>query len=382
MYRQSLPILLLLSLSSAAIAIDASSRIDAVALYPSGAIVTRVASVTLPAGTSTVRFTGLVNGLDPERIQLRAVAGDVEVGQVRIASEQQRDAFNAEIERLNAEIRTAEQRIVVIDDAVKSAELRLKFLDGLAQGYSKEAWYGSAQGAADINSWRQALALLESASSDAYAEIRKQKASRPDAERDLSVLQRELITMRGGTLSSTVLEVSLRAERAVSTELRLEYFQNGATWSPQYEARLDSDAGRLRLVQQASVEQHTDEAWNNISLSLSTSDPSGELSPGDLRPEFLDLYDPPAAAPALSQILASGVTADAMEKLAVTANREVTARVGNYAVTYEIPGRVSVANGSDEKQFFDVSSFDAEVNLVTRVIPRKGERAYLAARFV
>lgn len=383
MCRQSLPLLLLLSLSTSAFAIEASSRIDAVSLYPSGAVVTRVASVSLPAGISTIRFTGLVNGLDPERIQLQADAGDVELGQVRIASEQQRDAFNAEVERLNAEIRAVEQRIVVIDDAVKSAELRLRFLDGMAQGYSKEAWHGSAQGAADIDSWRQALALLESESGTAYAEIRKQKVLRTDAERDLSVLQRELITMRGGALSSTVLEVSVRAARALNTELRLEYFQNSATWSPQYEARLDSDAGQLRLIQQAIVEQRTDEAWNNVSLSLSTSDPSGALSPGEFRPEFLDLYEPAPAAPEFSRLQkSSGVSADAMEEALVSANKVVNARVGNYAVTYEIPGRVSVANGGDEKQSFDVSSFDASVDLVTRVIPRNGERAYLAARFV
>ncbi|MEQ8207884.1 MAG: mucoidy inhibitor MuiA family protein, partial [Woeseia sp.] len=288
MKRSALLLLAFLMLHTSAFAVVVQSRIDAVAVYPSGAVVTRVARVDLPAGTSMVRLTGLVNDLDPDQVQLQAVAANVELGQIRIDREQQRDAFNAEIDSLNADIAALQERIAGIDDAIKSAELRLKFLDGLAAGYSKEAWLGSAQGAADINSWRQALALLESASSDAYTSIREQKAARAAAERDLSLLQRNLVSKRGGALSSTVLEVTVRAATATTTELRLDYFQGDAAWRSQYEARLDSNTGTLRLTQQAVIEQGTDESWSNVALSLSTSDPSGDLEPGGLDPEFLD----------------------------------------------------------------------------------------------
>ncbi|ANO51161.1 mucoidy inhibitor MuiA family protein [Woeseia oceani] len=372
----------LMILHTSAFALDVTSRIDAVAVYPSGAVVTRVASVALPAGTSTIRLTGLVNDLDPEQIRLQAVAANVELGQIRIDREEQRDAFNAEIDSLNTEIAALQERIASIDDAVKSAELRLKFLDGLAAGYSKEAWHGSAQGTADINSWRQALALLESASGDAYATVREQKAARTAAERELSLLQRNLASKRGGALSSTVLEVSLRAASATSTELRLDYFQDDASWRSQYEARLDSNAGTLRLTQQAVIEQGTDESWSNVMLSLSTSDPSGDLEPGSLDPEFLDIYEPPApSAPARSRLQQLGAMADSMEEMLV-ASEKVTSRVGNYAVTYDVPGRVSVSNNSDETQSFDVTAFDTAVKLVTRIVPRNGDQAYLAARFL
>ncbi|MEX0708408.1 MAG: mucoidy inhibitor MuiA family protein [Woeseia sp.] len=374
--------LTILVVASPAFAVDATSRIDAVTVYPSGAAITRIATVALPGGTTKVRLTGLVNNLDPNRIRVETGSGDVTIGQVRFARQQQREAFNADIERLNAEIREVESRIGAIDDAVKSAELRLKFLDGLTQGYAKEAWAGGARGTADVGSWREALSLLQTASADAYAEIRNQNAARTEAERDLSVLQRELAELSGGSMATSVVELSLRAPRALTTELRLHYFQNNARWMPQYEARLDSDTAELTLIQQAMVYQRTDEAWQDVSLSLSTSDPSGALEPGTLSSEFLDLRDPMPQAPqraAMNKLQMAN--SDSVEEVAVTGARGVPAQIGNYAVTYTVPGRVSVANNADDAQALDLDSFDFDVGLVTRIMPRRSEQAYLAARF-
>ena len=51
-------------------------------------------------------------------------------------------------------------------------------------------------------------------------------------------------------------------------------------------------------------------------------------------------------------------------------------------MTYDLPGRISVSNASDESQSFDVNTFNTGVNLVSRIVPRNGDQAYLAARFV
>lgn len=381
MQRLLFGLLSLTAIAGSAFALDATSRIDRVALYPSGATITRVASLELPAGTTTVRLAGLVSGLDPDELRVHASADDVVVGQVQFARAERRDAFNAEVDRLDGEIRDVEARISTIDDAIRSEELEIRFLESLAEGYAKEAWHGGAQGAADVGSWREALALLESASGDAYAEIRRQKASRTEAERDLSVLERELESLRGGARASSVLEVTLRSPRALSTELRLDYFQAGAQWTPQYEVRLDSESARLELIRQAEVAQGTDEAWNGVALSLSTSDPSGRLEPGTVGSEFLDLAEPQTAAVRQRTQQLAGAPAADLEEVTVAGARGARMQIGNFAVTYEIPGRVTVSNDADEAHAFDIDTMTFDVELVTRVVPRHGEEAFLAARF-
>ena len=83
----------------------------------------------------------------------------------------------------------------------------------------------------------------------------------------------------------------------MTTEIRIRYYQADAYWSPVYEARLDSDTGALQLLKQASVRQQTDEDWTNVALTLSTSEPTGDLAAPRLRSQFLDLREPvPAAA--------------------------------------------------------------------------------------
>ncbi len=372
-----------LALPIDALGVDVVSRVAEVTVYPSGAAVTRIAAAELPAGTTILRLPGLVSDIDPQTLRASVDSAGVRLGRVRIGREQQRAAFNAEIERLNDEIRAAETRLAVIDDAIKSAELRLKFLDGLAQGYAKEAWLGGARGSADVASWRQALELLDTGSDDAYAEIRRERERRAEVERDLSVLRRELADLRGGALASSYVEFAVTAERATTAEVRLEYFQRSAFWRPQYEARLDSDAARLSLVQQALVGQQTDEAWTDVALSLSTSDPSGQLEAAEVDSEFLDLAAAVPVAPAAPRAMMkdSGLAAAALEEIAVTA-AAVTATLGNFAVTYDIPGRVTVPNDADESQTYDIETLGTDVELVTRVVPRDSERAFLTAGFV
>jgi len=383
MPRITLLALAALFLPAAAAAIDVASRVDQVTVYPRGATVTRVAAIELPAGATTITLAGLPDNLDPSLLRAAVDADGVALGALRYGREQRREAQNADIERLNAAIREVESRIAAIDDRIRSEELKLKFLDSLAQGYAKEVWADGARGSADVATWREALGLLESGSSEAYAAIREQRGRRAEAERDLSVLQRELADLRGGALASSFVEVAVSAARAADTSLRLTYFQPSATWRPVYEARLDSEAAGLLLIQQAEVLQQSPEAWTDVALSLSTSDPGGALAPGEIESEFLDLADPAAASSPARKIRSSEAAALApaagdLEEVVVTG--APAPRIGNFAVTFDVPGRVTVSNEADEARSYDIGTLRSAVELVTRVRPRESRSAFLAAR--
>ncbi len=63
--------------------IDASSHIDTVTVFPDGAMVTRLADVTLPAGDSTLLIKGLPAVLDPASVRVEAIAdGALAIGAV------------------------------------------------------------------------------------------------------------------------------------------------------------------------------------------------------------------------------------------------------------------------------------------------------------
>lgn len=384
MIFRSIASIAIMSIASLTHAIDVSSRIDRVIVYPEGATVSRIASVDLSAGLNNVRLTGLVESIDMASLRLEVTDAAVEVGQVRLDTEQQRAAYNEQVENLRAEIDALTLRITAIDDNSNAARLRLKFLDGLAQGYAKEAWLEGSRGSASVDSLRAALDLLQSGADDANQLIRENNAQKANLSKDLSLLNRRLEELRGGGLAMSVVEVTLNARVTTRTDIRLLYAQAAASWSPRYEARLDSNTGNLQLAQQADVYQQTDEDWANVRMVLSTSTPSGALVAPDLQSQFLDIYEPrpenlfSARAPAS----AKWADEDAMllEEVVVSGARPARIDAGNFAVNYEVPGRVSVSNTVDDAIVVDLAMQQLAAELVTQVVPRESDQAFLAAR--
>ena len=360
-----------------------SSKIDAVVIYGSGATVTRLTEVPVKAGNNQVQFTGLSTQIDPRRFQLEVIGDGVQPGQIRFDEVQQTDAYSARVQALQRAIDEQQAIGSAIADAIETARLELKFLDGIAAGYAKEAWGVAARGQADVSSWRGALQVLAEGSESARSNIRKKEREQREAEKELSRLQRELDATRGRRAESLNVAVVLRAERAGTVQVKLHYFMDQAYWSPQYEARLDSEAGTLNLLQKAVVAQTTDEDWPNARLTLSTSQPSAELIAPDVGSEFIDLLEvlrpEPRRFAQRITMESQAALGDMVEEISV-AGSKVQRNLGAYAVSYTVPGRVSVANHADEDQVFDLQRLQFEPQLITRVAPRSSSAAFLTAR--
>lgn len=375
---------LLATLPALATADDLRSRVDAVTVYPFGATVTRVATVTLAAGVTDLRMTGLVRSIDANNLQVEVAGDGIQIGQVSFGAEQQREEFNEDIVALQADIHALNRQITEIDDASNAAKLRLTFLEGIAQGYAKEASVEGGRGTADVNTWRAALELIQTETVSANRMIRDNEDEKVELLKDLSVMKRNLAQLRGDTLATAVVEFSVNAPRALDTEIRLHYFQEIARWAPRYEARLDSNDGTLRLTQQAEVYQETDEDWSDVQLVLSTSRPSGQLVAPELRSEFLDIAEPapaPARQRSTAHLMQQADMDAPLEEIVVTGSPP-RAQVGSFAVNYEVPGRTSISNATDDAVTVELSRLTFDTDLVTQVVPRRSTQAFLAARFV
>ena len=363
-----------------------ASRVDAVTVYPSGATVTRIADVVLTAGRNDLHFGDLSVGLDRDRIQVEVLGDGVDLGHIRWREVVQREAVDAAVRNLQAQIDALQSRLVEIDDSISTAELKWQFLQGIAQGYAKESWFEGARGQADIESWRGAMAVLEEGGADARAVIRANRQQRTQVERELSEKQRELQQLQGQQRVSLELQVALTAARAQPVQVLLHYYQAQAGWFPQTTVRVDSESGDLRLLQQAQVRQQTDEVWDDVALTLSTSEPTGTMQAPDVPSQFLELRDPANPAPlgADAAKLRPLSTARVLEELVMepVAAPSPGAKIGAYAVSYSVAGRVDVDNRAETAGTFEISSQRFVAELITRVVPRISQTAYLMAKFV
>ena len=364
------------------------SRISAVTVYQRGAWVTRQARVTLVAGQQKLIFADLSAAINQQQLQVGLADNNgqtpngVRLGQVQLEDVQQREAFNAQVSALQNKIDAVNLQVSGYEDAKQTAQLKLRFLDGIAQGYAKESWFEGARGNVDISSWRSALTVLDEGASQARADIRTNNEAIREAQQTLSQLKREMQTLRGKQRVSSTVSVALQADTPQSVVVSLRYFQNNASWSPLYTAYLDSERPQLRLIQQAQVSQQTDEDWRGVNLTLSTSVPSGALAAPPVRSEFLDLRDP------LERLSRMSGTAPRSAKLAVSEAQiqmdQAAApqpEVGRYSVTYRVPGEVTVSNDTDHKSNFDLAQLEFTPELVTRIVPRLSADTFLVAKF-
>ena len=158
------------------------SRIDAVTVYARGADVTRVARVSLAPGANAVVLEGLPGNIDLSRVTATVEDETVELRSIRLDVREQREAFDADVRRLQAEITQAQDAIAEIDDEIAAAELQLRFLEGLAQEYARDERREAAAGQADIASWRQAMDSIGSGASAAMEQIRNARKLRREEE--------------------------------------------------------------------------------------------------------------------------------------------------------------------------------------------------------
>ena len=355
------------------------SRIDAVTVYPRGAEVTRVARITLTPGSNTVVLDGFPGDISLGRIQARVDEDAVEVRSIRMDVREQREAYDAEVRRLEEAITAAKDAIAAINDEIAAAELQLKFLEGLAQGYASKERTEAAAGRADIASWQQALDSIGRGARGAMERARNARISRRDVEKDLSVLERELEHKRDRRADSARLLVSLASPSALETSLRVTYFQRQAQWRSTYAAYLDTAASELLLTHEAQISQTTSEDWQDVELTLSTGNPGGAMRAPEQDSEFLDLRDPRSAESAAGSgreyVFRQSLD---LEEIVVTG---ASVRPNRYAVIYQASERADVANNADQEQAVPLTGYRFMVALVTRTTPRKNARAYLTARF-
>ena len=281
--------------------IDLEAPIKEVTVFADRALVLRSGRIELEIGEHELRVNNLPQFL---RDSLRA-AGRGSEG-IRILNVDITTAFRSrppeaevitlqdELERLTQNQQLLEARRSALNDRRQwlraLGEQSRDFAKGLAQGQMKP------QDCADFFSFaaNQALQDAEAAQS-VEAELKH-------VQQEVEAKKRELAQVQGHILPdrlAAVVTVSLA--EAGEFELELSYLVIGASWSPQYDVRVqmtdEKGSGEVELTYVGVVQQSTGERWENVGLSLSTARPSLAAVLPELDPWYLNVYTPPLPVP-------------------------------------------------------------------------------------
>lgn len=369
----------------------ADSRLDAVTVFPSEAEIVRRGRVTVEPGEHIVRIAGLPANLDPASVRVQAEAAfGLDIGTVDLRHVETTPLPVAERTEIERQIAALEAERAVAEDARAVGEARLRMAERLAAAGGPGVADGVREGRFDPQALRVVIAAAAAEQEAAYAAIRGAKARVRDLDIDIARLRAKLETKPDAAAPTVSASIAVTSRGAGPVDLRLEYRIAGAGWTPVYEARLVTTAGKpsLAFALRANVEQDTGEDWRDVALTLSTTQPARGTDAGTL-PVVVGRFGPPPRPP---MPLAAPAPAAPMAKRALDAEiamapqvqpaREIGADLvqAGALVTYRVPGRVAVASGGEVKTL-KVAEERVEPTVSLRVVPKLAPTAYLGASF-
>lgn len=259
--------------------IEAPTSVERVTLFIDGAQVTRTCEATLPAGVSTLLFRGLSHHLDEKSLRINAH------GPFTVASVERRFGYADSVARTERQTRLGE--------ALREAEGALRRLDAACEVIDAEEELlrtnCSAGGGAALSAARELTAFY----AERLGELKRRRIALDDERRTLTErrqsLQRELAQVGGrDDLPMSEVEVRVEAPAPCRARFALTYYVRHAGWFPSYDLRSEGLSHPVELVYKAHVFQHTGERWDDVALTLSSSDPSlGSVAP-QLKTYWLD----------------------------------------------------------------------------------------------
>jgi uncharacterized protein (TIGR02231 family) len=373
--------------------LDATSAIDAVTVYPDGASVTRLITLDLPSGDTSLVAKDFPLALDPSSLRVEGeAAAKLTIG--AIDTRPPRPAPPVNLPELDKRIELLKDERANLQGTIAAATARREFAERFAQ--ASPAGLGEKGEARPIAEWRAAFAAVEEEVAAANTSIRDAERMQRNIDREIARLEQDRAAKPPSKLE---VRIDLAAAAATKATLRVTYVVRNARWAPLYDARLDTGAKdrkpALELVRRAEITQATGEDWSNVALAVSTVRTARGGSAPDLNSLIVQYPPAPRQAAAVGgvadkmpqqQLRSMPAPASASEpafeetRKKLADEQQAVAEVDGFQVTFKIPGRVSLGANQGAKSL-RVSTATIAPDLAVRSAPVLDPTAFLEASF-
>ncbi|MGB0432075.1 MAG: DUF4139 domain-containing protein [Bacteroidia bacterium] len=263
-----------------------NSEIDHVTVYPTGATISRVANTSISKGASTLRFYGISTTIDPNSIQLEAM-GDYIVQSIAYKYDYLTPVKEPKI------IKQLNDSLILLNDEKER-------LSGQTYAYSQELQFITSNktvGSQQVVAQSDEFAKISTIIRDRIIEIKKALLALKIADRGVSNniirISNRINEIRGnGPKPQGIIEIQILAEQPISGRFELRYYVRNAWWRPVYDLKFTDVDQSIAAKYNAYVKQSTGVKWNNVKLTLSTSNPAQSNSKPVLHPWFLYFKSP------------------------------------------------------------------------------------------
>ena len=393
----------LLHVASFAAEVPATSRVETVTIFLSGAEVTRFAKVKLEKGEHTIVFGDLPATALPGSIRVEGKAsGKLDIGSVdtarKLLQRSESEAADAERKSIDEQLEQLRDQRSLVEADAQAANTQKQLIKNLAKLPARSPAAGAASTTTD--DWSKVLSLIAEASTEAGRLALDANKKLRDLDRKIADLDKRQAVLAPRTVEQTEVRVHVIAQNPLDADLTIRYQVPDARWAPIYDARLETGTKtlppRVTLARRAAVTQRSGEAWDGVTLKLSTARPSDGAAAPPLDTQSVD-YEPDeprpvaAAAPAMTMRAKRVARDDSAADLARPQAQELatqSAEIGEavaqldsapFEATFEVPGRNTIAGTGEPKRVLLITE-DIEPVLFSRSVPKLEPTAYLYAK--
>jgi len=262
----------------------AASRVAAVTVYPSSALVTR--EVDVPAGPGQLELT--VTPLPPTTINSSLYTEGTEgirVLTTRFRSRPILEDTREDVRKLQDELKQLQLSREKVEADIKANQANLQMLTKMESFMSITTVHSAEKGILNSDSTiAMAKHIRETRSELVREQVGLQQQVQANQEK-AEFTQRKLNELTAGT-ARTERDAVIVVDKsdAAPGKVRLNYLVDAASWRPQYKLRAGKAVKEpVQLEYLAAVTQHTGEDWGNVKLVLSTAQPMLNGAPPELQ---------------------------------------------------------------------------------------------------
>lgn len=342
---------LLLSICAAAAApvsgqTKVKTSVEKVTLFIDGAQVTRTKQVDIPAGNSTLVFTGLSPYLDDKSMQVAAK------GRFTVTAVNRLFNHTDSLER-SARQQALEQELANIRQQQKKQQAAREVIDAESDLLKVNCSVGNRNAATPL----AAIKELNEYYASRMEELKRRTLELEGQLKTLSEREQQVLadlTQLGARQTAPMSEVEVRIESPAACKgvFTLTYYVRNAGWFPSYDIRSGGLSEPVEISYKANIFQNTREEWKNVALTLSSSNPTtGSIAP-QLKTWWLDYgMAPPRYNPSLTSNTVSGTVFDEQREPLIGASVLVPGTT--VGTSTDVQGRysVTVPNGASSLQF-------------------------------
>ncbi len=354
--------------------IESVPKIQNIVLYPDSAMIKKEATVAVKKGENIIGISGLTVNLTDESVQVNIKEkAAVRISSVRVEKTYLQKTMQDKIEKLQSRLESINELIKEHSNEISAINSSIEFLKKtIPFPQNQKVTQAEVEGHAKF---------IEKSLSASYDRTAKLENKIKKLNEEKRAVENELKKLSSSRDESKTVVINLLSNADREINLGLSYIVTKAGWSPQYDVRADSAAGRIDIVCFATITQSTGEDWKNANIEISTARPSYGPPP-ELSAWYVDVYKPRPVVYKYKKAIEDADFMMSKEKALEAAPEqrfeEPKIKAEATSFSFIIPGKVNIPSDNQPHRIL-ISSSSKEAKLDYYAAPKLSRYAYLRA---